>query len=275
MDRTEPRTAFLERIPSSPVTMNTISNISRRTWLHRTAVRLRRLALHDLVRAAQSPLAARAPQMPAEGEARDLPLHVGRAVAAGSVRSEGLHQAHARQDHLRADQHQRTPRRHGQVPRARHAVAGASARPVGHDDLRSAAAHRVHRRRDLPAARDAFGQQPAPARRAAVSHRLHGGCASVDGFVDQLRPRHGESEPAELHHHPSRRRHAPLRLRLPPRRASGHEGRHSAERQASAHRLPRRPVRQSDGAATAARFRAAHEPAPAPARPGSMRAWKA
>ena len=48
--------------------MNTTSIISRRTWLQRTATGFGALALHDLVRAAQSPLATRAPQIPAKAK---------------------------------------------------------------------------------------------------------------------------------------------------------------------------------------------------------------
>ena len=48
--------------------MNTTSHISRRNWLQRTATGFGALALHDLVRAAQSPLATRAPQMPAKAK---------------------------------------------------------------------------------------------------------------------------------------------------------------------------------------------------------------
>ena len=48
--------------------MNTTSHISRRAWLQRTATGFGALALHDLVRAAQSPLATRAPQMPAKAK---------------------------------------------------------------------------------------------------------------------------------------------------------------------------------------------------------------
>jgi hypothetical protein len=50
------------------MTMNTTSHISRRAWLQRTATGFGALALHDLVRAAQSPLATRAPQMPAKAK---------------------------------------------------------------------------------------------------------------------------------------------------------------------------------------------------------------
>ncbi|MFN0077432.1 MAG: DUF1501 domain-containing protein [Prosthecobacter sp.] len=42
--------------------------LTRRTWLRRTATGFGALALHDLVRAAQSPLATRAPQMPAKAK---------------------------------------------------------------------------------------------------------------------------------------------------------------------------------------------------------------
>ncbi len=46
----------------------TITPISRRTWLQRTATGFGALALHDLVSAAQSPLATRAPHMPAKAK---------------------------------------------------------------------------------------------------------------------------------------------------------------------------------------------------------------
>jgi len=46
----------------------TINPISRRTWLQRTATGFGALALHDLVSAAQSPLAVRAPHFPAKAK---------------------------------------------------------------------------------------------------------------------------------------------------------------------------------------------------------------
>jgi len=46
----------------------TINPISRRKWLQRTATGFGALALHDLVRAAQSPLATRAPHLPAKAK---------------------------------------------------------------------------------------------------------------------------------------------------------------------------------------------------------------
>ena len=46
----------------------TTTSISRRTWLQRTATGFGALALHDLVRAAQSPLAVKASHMPAKAK---------------------------------------------------------------------------------------------------------------------------------------------------------------------------------------------------------------
>jgi hypothetical protein len=48
--------------------MNTTSAFSRRSWLQRAATGFGALALHDLVQAAQSPLAVRAPQVPAKAK---------------------------------------------------------------------------------------------------------------------------------------------------------------------------------------------------------------
>lgn len=46
----------------------TTTSISRRTWLQRTATGFGALALHDLVQAAQSPLAVKAPHLPAKAK---------------------------------------------------------------------------------------------------------------------------------------------------------------------------------------------------------------
>ncbi|OYW18300.1 MAG: hypothetical protein B7Z55_10870, partial [Planctomycetales bacterium 12-60-4] len=44
------------------------NNISRRSWLQRSATGFGALALHDLVQAAQSPLAVKAPRFPAKAK---------------------------------------------------------------------------------------------------------------------------------------------------------------------------------------------------------------
>ena len=46
----------------------TLQPVSRRTWLQRTATGFGALALHDLVQAAQSPLAVKAPHLPAKAK---------------------------------------------------------------------------------------------------------------------------------------------------------------------------------------------------------------
>ena len=48
--------------------MNVNPPMSRRDWLRRTACGFGALAFHDMVHAAQSPLALRAPQFPAKAK---------------------------------------------------------------------------------------------------------------------------------------------------------------------------------------------------------------